>query len=151
MRAMGFCPTKYMTPMQFLIAVYNDDLDLIYKNERRKKTIADRGGIGMAYRLEAAKTASKYVHMELPKTQIVEDGDYGASLHKAALAGNDRIRKMTVIMETIENISPDIPLAEASYPAMYQRQTPVTLDEQGVPLGEDLDPEGDREYNPDDD
>lgn len=118
MRQMGFDPSKNMTPLQFLIAVMNDDIDAIFKNEKRKTRIEGKGGIAMSYRIEAAKTAAKFMHMELPKVtyQKEEGGSFGEGLAQAIAQGNERIRTRRVIMEEIERISPDVPLAQASYP-----------------------------------
>lgn len=151
MRAMGFCPSKNMTPLQFLIAVFNDETALIYRDEKKRKKTDDRGGIGLSYRLEAAKTAARYMHMEMPKIQInTDEGNFGESLTRAAQQGNERVRTRTVIMETIERISPDVPLADASYPPIYGQHDAVVIDEKGMVEGEmELNPEGDKDYNPD--
>lgn len=153
MRAMGFMPDKkYMTPLQFLLAVVNDDLELIYKDPKKRKRTEDKGGIGLSYRVECAKTAARYMHMEMPKVSINEEGgNFGESLAKAAIAGNERLRTRTLILETVERISPDMPLSEASYPAIYQRDNTVAMNEDGVIEGEVLNPEGDKGYNPDED
>ena len=147
MRQMGFDPTKSMTPLQFLCAVYNDDLDLIFKNEKRKKRYQDKGGLGLSYRVEAAKTAAKYIHMQMPSVQISKGSDskFGDELAQAAAKGGERIRTKRVILETIERISPDMPLPPASYP-------PAFADIQGEVIDEPIsEAEGDMEYDPDDD
>lgn len=150
MRTMGFDPNTTMTPLQFLVAVYNDDLEKIFRNETKRKDAESRGGIGLSYRVEAAKTASRYIHMEMPKVSISDDtGNFGESLAQAARAGNERLRTKTMIIETIERISPDVPLPEASYPAMYGQNSEKVINEDGSVAGETLPPEGDKEYNPD--
>jgi len=150
MREMGFDPNTSMTPLQFLVAVYNDDVEKIYNNEVKRKRIEMKGGIGMSYRIEAAKTASKYIHMEMPKVVLGDEtGNFGESLMKAARAGDGRLRTKTMIIETVERISPDVPLPEASYPPIYGQIKPVVVDEVGMVEGEVLPPEGDKDYNPD--
>lgn len=141
MRQMGFDPTKNMNPLQFLIAVMNDDIDKLFKNEKRRKRIEGRGGIAINYRIEAAKTAAKFIHMELPKVSIQKDeGDgFGDSLSNAIAQGNERVRTRRVILEEIERISPQIPLAPASYPPDFQEAIEET----------DMDAEGDMDYDPD--
>ncbi len=123
MRSMGFDVTYKITPLQFLIAVMNDDLDIIFRNETRRKKMEAKGGIGLSYRLEAAKTAAKYLHQELPKVLLTDDknnGKFGDGLTKALAEGNERIRTRRVIMEQIEHISPDVALEPASYPPALQ-------------------------------
>lgn len=150
MRSLGFEPTRYMTPLQFLVAVFNDDMDAIYKNEKKKAAVAAKGGIGMSYRVECAKTAARYIHMEMPKVSIQDDsGNFGESLAAAARAGNERLRTRTMIIETVERISPDIPLPPANYPAMYEKGANRVINEDGSIEGEPLNPEGDKDYNPD--
>lgn len=149
MRELGFDPTRNMTPLQFLVAVYNNDMEAIFKDEKKRNQTAAKGGIGLSYRMECAKTAARYFHMEMPKVQINEDnGNFGESLTKAAMAGNDRLRTRQVIIETVERISPDMPLPDASYPAIYDQQKPV-INQDGTVAGEVLNPEGDKDYNPD--
>lgn len=153
MRSMGFCPTKYMTPLQFLCAVYNDDLALVFKNEKKKLQAEAKGGISLAYRVECAKTAARYMHMEMPKVSITDEtGNFGESLMRAATAGNERVRRKTMIIEEIERISPDVPLSEANYPPhLGFGQQPLALDDNAMIEGENLNPEGDKNYNADDD
>lgn len=151
MRDMGFDPNTTMTPLQFLVAVYNDDLEKVYRSEKKRKEVEDKGGIGMSYRLEAAKTATKFVHMEMPKIQINEGetSTYGDKLVQAGLAGNERLRTRQMIIETVERISPDAPLSEAIYPPIYN-QKPEHDDAGRILLdGEYVKPEGDKDYNPD--
>ena len=148
MRAMGFTQTKHMTPLQFLCAVFNNELEMIYRCEKRRKKTEEQGGIGLSYRLEAAKTAAKYLHMEMPKVTVEDEGgNYGTSLMKAAASGNERLRTRTMIIETVERISPDVPLPDASYPPMYQKDGQTVIDEQGNVEGEALNPEGDTNYD----
>lgn len=141
MRQMGFDPSKNMNPLQFLIAVFNDDVDLIFKNETRRKRIESKGGITLSHRIECAKTAAKFMHMELPKVSVQkeEGGGFGESLSSAIAQGNERVRTRRVILEEIERISPQIPLAPASYPPDFQDAIDET----------DLDAEGDMDYDPD--
>ena len=141
MRQMGFDPSKHMNPLQFLLAVMNDDLDAIFKNEARKKRMEAKGGIAVNYRIECAKTAARYLHMELPKVTVQkdEDGGFGDSLSNAIAQGNERVRTRRVILEEIERISPQIPLAPASYPPDFQEVIEET----------DIDAEGDMDYDPD--
>lgn len=143
MRAMGFDPTKNFTPLQFLMAVVNDDLDMIFKNEKRRERMRGKGGLALSYRIEAAKTAAKFMHKEQPKALVKDDGadNFGESLTKAIQGGHQRITRKTFILEEVENISPDIPLAPASYPPAF-----ADAIEQEDPAAE-----GDTDYNPDDD
>lgn len=138
MRQMGFEPTKKMTPLQFLLAVMNDDLELLFKNPERRNRINGKGGLAMSYRLEAAKTAAKYIHMQLPTTQITSQSEkgFGEELSNAIAAGTHRVVHRETIIREIEEISPDIPLAPASYP-------PDFLD------AEYTTGEGDMDYDPD--
>lgn len=129
MQAMGFSPTKHMTPLQFLLAVVNDDIHAIFKNEKRLKRIEGRGGIAINYRIEAAKTAAKYLHMEQPKLSVQknEDAKFGDELSSNIAKANERVQRRTTIIETIERISPDVPLAAASYPPVFD-QVPKDLE-----------------------
>jgi hypothetical protein len=147
MRQLGFDPTENMSPLQFLMAVYNDRLDLIFKNVKRRARAESKGGISIAYRLEAAKTVAKYIHMEMPKMQINESekDTFGKDLAEAAARGNDRIRTKRIILEAVERISPDIPLPPASYPPDFEEMI------QGSVVREVQEEEGDTSYNPDDD
>lgn len=153
MRQMGFEPDKYMTPVQFLLAVANDDLDLVFKRETKRKMTEARGGISLAYRIECAKTAARYIHMEMPKVSITDEtGNFGDALQRASSAGVDRVHRRTMIIEEIERISPDMPLAEANYPPhLGIGNRPVVMDNDGVIEGETLNPDGDTGYNPDED
>ncbi len=89
MRQMGFDPSKNMTPMQFLVAVMNDDCEKIFKNEKRRKRMMDKGGVAMSYRLEAAKTAAKYMHMEMPKISVskTDEAKFGDELERRVASG----------------------------------------------------------------
>lgn len=151
MRALGFCPTKHMNPLQFLLAVMNDDLDLVFKRETKRAQAEARGGIGLEYRIECAKSAVKYIHMEMPKVSITDDvGNFGESLRNASSAGLERVHRKTMIIEEIERISPDVPLAAANYPPhLGLGDKPVIMNEAGIIEGEDLNPDGDQNYNPD--
>lgn len=144
MRQLGFEPSKYMTPLQFMLAVMNDDLDKIYKNEIRRKRMEQRGGISMQYRSEAAKTAARYLHMQMPTITVSKDegGSFGDELSNAINSGNQRVERKTIIMETIERISPNVPLPTASYPPVFSSLGEGELIEQEMP-------EGDTEYDPD--
>lgn len=144
MRQMGFDPSKYMNPLQFLIAVQNDDLDLIFKNEKRRARMEGKGGIAMSYRTECAKTAAKYLHQQLPAINITksDDGGFGDGLSQAISQGHERVRTRRVIIEEVERISPDIPLAPASYPPALAE----VIDQEQ----DDIDmAEGDTDYDPD--
>lgn len=154
MRQMGFDPTKYMTPLQFLTAVMNDDLDLVFRNKKRRENYEKRGGIGINYRVEAAKTAAKYMHMEMPKVNINEgnDGKFGDELAKSIASGQERVRTKRVILETVERISPDMPIPDASYPPVFDQMQPDRSDhivDANEMVDHGLNPEGDTEYNPD--
>ena len=144
MRQMGFDPSKYMNPLQFLIAVQNDDLELIFKNEKRRARMEGKGGIAMSYRLEAAKTASKYLHQQLPSITVSknEGGGFGESLSKAITQGHERVRTRRMIIEEVERISPDIPLAPASYPPALEQVIDQVQDDDDMA-------EGDTDYDPD--
>lgn len=145
MRALGFEPTRYMNPLQFLIAVMNDDLDLIFRNEARKKRMMAKGGLAVNYRIEAAKTAARYFHMELPKVTVTKDegSGFGASLMESIEEANERASTKTrrIIIEEVQRISPDIPLTPASYPPGFDLR-----DEDSI-----IDAEGDTDYDPDND
>lgn len=144
MRQLGFEPTKHMTPIQFLLAVMNDDLDTIFKNPSRRERMERKGGIAMQYRLDAAKSVAKFIHMEMPKMQITSQADkgFGEELASAINNGNDRVVQREIIIKEIERISPDIPLAPASYP-------PDFIDAEIVEEEDII--EGDVNYNPDED
>lgn len=150
MRSLGFTPDKYMNPLQFLLAVMNDDLNLVFRNEKRRRATEAKGGISIAYRIECAKTAAKYFHKEMPKLQITteKDSNFGEVL-TAAQAGNERILRQTVILEQIERISPDIPIPPASYPPHLSISDARVVHEDGTVEGETLNPEGDTAYDPD--
>lgn len=141
MRQMGFDPTKHMNPLQFLIAVFNDDLDKVFENEARRYRMKSKGGIALSYRIEAAKTAAKFIHTELPKLTVTkeESVNFGASLSDAIEQGNERVRTRRVILEEIERTSPQIPLSQASYPPDFQ----------GVADDDLARAEGDTDYDPD--
>lgn len=151
MRSMGFEPSKHMTPLQFMIALYNDDVEAIYKNPIRLAKTQRLGGIAIGYRLEAAKVAARYMHMEMPKVTFNEETSvFGDKLAEAQASGDDRLRKKTMIIETIERISPDVPLDSANYPEMYGFNPPTRVaNEEGIIEGEILNPEGNKDYNPD--
>ncbi len=143
MRQLGFEPTKHMTPLQFLLAVMNDDLNAVFKNETRRKRMEGKGGISMQYRLDAAKTASKYIHMEQPKMQVASatETGFGQELQKQISSGVSRVIQRETIIREIERISPDIPLAPASYPPEFLASI-VEQDDQDLM-------EGDMDYDPD--
>ena len=120
MRDMGFAPDKNMTPLQFLIAVMNDRADLLYKQEK-KRNMMEGKGIGLKYRIECAKTAAKYMHMQMPSVQISEDasGQFAENLAKSVARGEERVRTRQMIIETVERVSPDLPLEKPSYPPAF--------------------------------
>ncbi len=152
MREMGFDPASTMTPMQFLLAVLNNHLDRVYTNVKKKEKTEAAGGIGMGYRLEAAKTAAKYMHMEMPKVTI-DDGreiGFGERLSERVHNGNERVRRRTTIIETVERESPDVPLPPANYPPVYNAKLVEDVrDAKTFAEDEGINPEGDKEYNPD--
>lgn len=143
MRDLGFCPDENMNPMQFLIAVMNDDVDKIYK-QKNKREMMRKKGIGMNYRITCAQTAAKFMHMAMPQVQIQAQGEgkFADELAKAISAGEMRIDRKTVIMETVERISPDMPLPDASYPPAFAELEPAV--EEATILAE-----GDTDYDPD--
>jgi hypothetical protein len=152
MRQMGFEPNDTMTPLQFLVAVMNDDLEKIFKNPTRRKRYEDKGGIGLTYRVECAKTAAKYLHMQMPSVQISEEGSgsFGNQLAKAVTEGNERVRTKRIILETIERISPDMPLPEASYPPAFGKHvTRTEMNYIDATEQELSNAEGDTDYDPD--
>ncbi len=143
MAELGFDPTKYMTPLQFLVALMNDDLALLFRNPKRLKNIENKGGIGLNHRIEAAKAAAKYMHMAMPTINI-QQGDaagFGGKLAEAVASGNERVRTKRIILETVERISPDIPLTPANYPEAFTNQIEGRIIEGN--------PEGDTDYDPD--
>ena len=142
MRQMGFEPTKNMNPLQFLLAVMNDDLAVLFKSEKRRECMEAKGGLSMQYRLEAAKTAAKFIHMEMPKLQITsqQEKGFGEELSNAIAAGSSRVIHRETIIREIERTSPDIPLAPASYP-------PDFIDTDIIEPGDVT--EGDLDYDPD--
>ena len=114
MRQMGFDPVKYMTPLQFLVAVLNDDADMVFgRSPDAKKERYKARGIGMSYRVQAAKTAAKYLHMEMPKVEYHSSADqeFGQGLQQAIRKGEHRVRTKRVILETVEEMAPDMPPA----------------------------------------
>jgi hypothetical protein len=122
MRSMGFAPTATMNPLQFLIAVMNNDLEKIYNMEIALVKARSKGGIALNYRVDAAKTAARYIHMEMPKTTIDksdEAGGLGMGLLQAMAEGNARLNQKALILETIQQMSPDMPLPAASYPPTF--------------------------------
>lgn len=143
MRQMGFDPSKYMNPLQFLLAVMNDDLEAIFKNENRRRRMEGKGGIAVSYRLEAAKTAARYTNQELPKITVTkDDSGFGESLSDAISQGHERVRTRRMIIEEVERISPQIPLAPASYPPALEDVIDQVQDEDDMA-------EGDTDYDPD--
>jgi len=125
MVSLGFEPNRYITPLQFLIAVFNDDLDIVYRNPTRRRQIESKGGIGIGFRLEAAKTAARYMHMEMPRIAALVDktkdrGKFGDGLSGAIADGNRRVRTRRTIIEEVERESPDTPLPPAQYPPNFQ-------------------------------
>ncbi len=143
MRDMGFCPNKNMNPMQFLIAVMNDDTDKLYKQEKKRNMMRGKG-IGLNYRITCAQAAARYMHMALPQVQIQaqSEGKFADELAEAVSKGNMRVERKTVIMETVERVSPDLPIPDASYP-------PAFAEIQGQVIEETLDMEGSTDYDPD--
>lgn len=145
MRAMGFEPTVHMNPLQFLTAVYNDDLDKIFRNEKRKKNYEDRGGIALAYRIECAKTAAKYLHSKPPQVHDVKahEVEFASQLTRATAKAGERVTRKIMILEEVERISPEAPLAPASYPPTFSEIGDSRLIEH-VPQAE-----GNTDYVPD--
>lgn len=159
MRDMGFDPNKYMTPLQFLLAVTNDDVDMIYRDQKKAEKTKERGGIGLSYRMECAKTAAKFLHMEMPKLELKADvtNTFTEELQRAVISGNARIEARESIIKTIEDTNPDVPLAPASYPPVFEGKTLNNngefVDQHDENYFGDMDtfapPEGDTEYDPD--
>lgn len=155
MREMGFDPTgRHMTPLQFLVAVMNDEVDMIYRDEKKRNIAKGKGGISLSYRVECAKTAAKYMHMEMPKVTITsgEEARFGDKLAESVAAGNERVRTKRIILETVERYAPDAPLAPASYPShLTDGDDPNGIgrydDVEGTII--DGNPEGDTDYDPD--
>lgn len=143
MRDMGFCPTADMTPLEFLLAVMNEDVDRLYKQEKKRNMMRAKG-IGLNYRVDCAKTAAKFMHMAMPSVHITDASEhkFGDDLAAAISEGNTRVEKRTIILETVERISPDTPLAPASYPEAFK-----TI--KGEIIEEDLNAEGNTDYDPD--
>lgn len=135
MRSMGFDPTKNMTPLQFLVAVLNDDLDLIFKRKDRRALAEKKGGIALSIRVEAAKAAAKYMHQQLPNVTVIDEtkGGYGEGLSSKVSKADERVRTRRVIIEEVERISPDMPLPPASYPPDFQPD----IDAQGEEINDD--------------
>lgn len=149
MRQMGFEPSENMTPLQFLIAVYNDDLDKIFKDEKRRSRMKTKGGLALSYRIEAAKTTAKFLHQEAPKPTAIDTGgeQFAAKLEQAMAEGNLRITQRETILERVMQIAPDVPLAPASYPPDF-----AAIDAQIVERGNDDEEEedfGDPDGDPD--
>jgi hypothetical protein len=121
MRELGFSPSRYMNPLQFLVAMLNDDVELIYKNKKKREMTLAKGGLSIQHRLEAAKTAAKYMHMAMPTVNVNknEGASFGAELAAAVSAGDQRVRTRRMIIETVEKISPNEPIAQASYPPVF--------------------------------
>jgi len=143
MRDMGFSPTSNMNPLEFLVAVMNEDVDRLY-SQKKKRNMMRAKGIGLNYRIDCAKTAAKFMHMAMPSIQINSSHEtkFGDDLAAAVAAGNTRVEKKMIILETIERISPDMPIADASYP-------PVFTNIHGTIVEESIEAEGDTDYDPD--
>ena len=153
MRDLGFCPDKNMNPLQFLIAVMNEDVDALYKQKKKREMMRGKG-IGLNYRIDCAKTAAKFMHMAMPSIQINKDegGTFGENLSKAIVQGNKRVQTRRIILETVEEISPDMPLEDAMYPPVFQEGIVGRIIDDDQALADDIlgiDPEGDMEYDPD--
>jgi hypothetical protein len=146
MRQMGFDPNKNMNPLQFLIAVMNDDLELLFKNPKRRARYEGKGGLALNYRIEAAKTAAKYLHMQMPALIIAknDEGSFRDALTQNLLDAEDRVSNKEYILSKVESISPDIPLEPASYPPDFIDHDPVNEDMDNDYFDDET------EYNPDD-
>lgn len=122
MRALGFDPSKHMDPMQFMMAVLNDRVDLIYT---RKKPLAraEENGISISYRLECAKVMAKYMYMEMPKLSLQQNETverFSDELASRIASGDVRVRSKRLIIETVEAVSPDMDVGKANYPPHLQ-------------------------------
>ena len=163
MHDLGFDPnTGDLTPLQFLVAVMNDDVDKLYRQEKKREMMRKKG-IGMNYRVECAKTASRFMHMAQPQVtvQTAEEDDFHRKLEDNIRQGNDRFIRKKMIIETVERVSPDMPLPAASYPPVFSDEPtpqsdghdpqpiPQPQDLEAVVVAEGLDPEGNMDYNPD--
>lgn len=149
MQDMGFDPKSNMTPLQFLTAVINDDLEAIFENQKRRDNYRKKGGIGLQHRIECAKTAAKYYHSQMPSYSITkgDDDKFGDELAKAVSKGEQRVRTRRVTMEVIENISPDVPLQPASYPDAFDTEKNDIVYDMTETGDFNV---GDTDYNPDD-
>ena len=121
MDAMGFAPSKNMTPLQFLLAIVNDRTDLIYKSDSKRKRVDANGGISIQYRIEAAKTAARYIHQMMPQIQITKDAgsEFSKELAQALSAGQMRVRSRSVILETVSKSGQELLPDPASYPPVF--------------------------------
>lgn len=162
---MGFDPeTGNLTPLQFMLAVMNDDVDKIYRQKKKREMMRTKG-IGMNYRLDAAKTSSRYMHMAQPQLTVGsrDEDDFHRKLEDNIREGNDRYIRKQMIIETVERVSPDMPLQDASYPPVFseggtqENGSTQAFDASQVMKGdtliieqEPLPPaEGNMDYNPD--
>lgn len=147
MRQMGFNPSDNMNPLQFLVAVLNDDTAKIYKNEKRRKKVEEQGGIAMSHRMSAATVSARYFHMAMPIVSINknEAGNFGDQLAQSIAKGDLRVTQKTVILDVVERISPDVPVPAASYPPEF---APAI---EGSFTTDFTEAEGDASYNPDTD
>lgn len=158
MRENGLDPHKHMTPLQFLMAVVNNDVESVYKSEKKRAEIDAKGGFGIGSRIECARTAVRYFHQERAPEKVADQADSGFAQQMAdALAGgNHRISMREVIVENAYKTSPDMPLPDASYPPAFDPNP--TVEREAVPSqgGQALTPEyelppaeGVTDYDPD--
>lgn len=126
MRLLGFKPGKDLNPLQFLLAVANDDLGKIYKNPSKRRTMQAKGGIAISLRASCAKTAARFIHLEMPKISFETSSkdDFAGALAGEIEKGKERVKMRRVIIEQVEQESPDAPLAAASYPPAFEFHTP---------------------------
>ena len=132
MRDMGFDPDANITPLQFLTAVVNDDIDLLFKHGVKGNRLKAKGGLGISYRLKAAEVAAKYFHEAVPSLKVTAnaDAEYSKALVDALMRGNARVEMRPVLLQQINNISADVPLARASYPPALQEVIEAQIQEE---------------------
>lgn len=157
MREHGLNPHEYMTPVQFLIAVFNNDIAKVYpgqSGEKKRAELEKKGGIGIGYRIECARAAAKFIHRELQ----ADKGDDGAQstfaieMQHAMSKGNNRIRMREVIIEQAHATGPQEELPPASYPDAFRPEEARPMAQQEARLiAHEMVPEaaGEVGYDPD--
>lgn len=160
MRILGFEPTQYMNPLQFLLAVMNNDTHAVYSDPTKLRNANCKGGFSIKYRIECAKIAARFMHMAMPKLNINSNADskFSHDLQRAIADSNHRLLNREKIIEHVHATKPKgSELEPAAYPDVFKpesirsaspyRQTVADGVEIEVVAGD----AGEVGYNPDDD